>query len=106
MTAPELLDLAARHGITARLDGDAVKLRPADRVTPELLETLRQHKAEIREHLRRQPSGVGPWEPPGAVHPPRQCVRCAGGLQPSDPDGGPCGSCTHYFSLIEPRRPQ
>jgi hypothetical protein len=51
-------------------------------------------------------SGVGPWRPPGAVRAPRQCVRCHGGLQPSDADGGPCSTCRYYLSAIEPRRPR
>lgn len=105
MTAAELLEAVRARGAIAYLCGDDVYLEPADALTPELLATLRQHKAEIRAYLRRQEnSGVGPWQPPGRVAPPRQCVRCGGGLQMGDPDNGVCSTCRYYFSTIEPRR--
>lgn len=54
---------------------------------------------------RGAPAAVGPWQPPGAVTAPRQCIRCLGGLTAGDPDGGPCGAC-RYFEAIAPARPQ
>jgi hypothetical protein len=65
--------------------------------------------ARIRETARAEgerTGAVGQWQPPGAVAPPRQCVRCRGGLTAGEPDGGTCSTCRYYFSTIEPRRPQ
>ena len=67
--------------------------------TNPVVERTRQASTE------RQRTGPGPWAPPGAVAPPRQCIRCLGGLTAGEPDGGPCGSCRH-FEAIAPARPQ
>jgi hypothetical protein len=104
VSAAELLALAATQGVTARLVGDTVKLRPADHVTPELLVSLRAHRDEIREHLRRQPApgytaaayqrreaaAIGTARPPERH---RRCPSCDAGLQPNDDDRAPCFTC-------------
>lgn len=57
MSAADLLARAAALGVEVYLPdpaGDRVTARPADRLPAELLDELRRHKAEIREHLRRQ----------------------------------------------------
>jgi hypothetical protein len=109
MTAAAILTECARRGIHLRADGDLIRYRPRDAVDtdPDLLGAMRERKAELLAHLRRSVDvRVGPWQPPGRVAPPRQCVSCEGGLQPDDPDNAVCSTCVHYFSIIEPRRLQ
>lgn len=48
-----LADLALL-GMTARVDGDALRVGPRSKLTPELAARIRQHKAEVIEALRRQ----------------------------------------------------
>jgi hypothetical protein len=45
-------DLYAVHGLHLEADGDEIRYRPASRMTPELLEGIRLHKAELLEILR------------------------------------------------------
>lgn len=92
MSVAELLELVRVRGVEAFVRGDRLVLRPASKLSPEILETLRMHKAELLTHLRRSSaSRVGPWQPPGAVT--RTCPSCGGGLQPHDVDNEPCFTC-------------
>ena len=96
MTAADLLEEVRLLGADVYAEGDRLVLRPASRLSPEFVETLRAHKPELLAALRaeQQPAGgrIGPWQPPGAMS--RQCPSCGGGLQPSDQDGERCFTCS------------
>ena len=47
MSAPALLERLHSLGVSVRVDGDALRVKPASRVSPDLMEALRQHKAEV-----------------------------------------------------------
>lgn len=47
MNVPELLDVLAQSGITLEALGDRLRYSPASRVSPELLDGLKAHKAEL-----------------------------------------------------------
>lgn len=107
MTAAEILRECSRRGIRLRAANGMLRFRPVSAVDAELRAAMLERKAELLAHLQRvEDAGVGPWEPPGGVCAPRQCVRCKGGLPMGEPDGGPCSTCRHYFAAIEPRRVQ
>ncbi len=95
MSGLELLEQVRSQGVEVYSLGDRFRLRPAYRLTPELIETLRAHKAEVLEALRaEQQAGlerVEPWQPPGGTT--DRCPSCGGGLQPNDADGAPCFTC-------------
>ena len=91
MTTTAILAEAERRGIKLRTDGTLIYFRPEQAANPELLEAMRERKAELIAYLRRHESdGVGPWQPPGN---PRRCPACGGGLQPDDPDNELCFTC-------------
>lgn len=94
MNAAELLELVRLRGVVAWAEGDRLVLRPASRLSPELIETLRSHKPELLAALRaeQQPAAerVGPWQPPGTD---RRCLSCGAGLQPGDTDDGVSFTC-------------
>lgn len=48
-----LADLAIR-GISLRLKGERLRVRPKSKLTPELTQRIRQHKAELIQALRHQ----------------------------------------------------
>jgi len=47
MTATEILSELARRGVHLEVAGDKLRWRPKEAVTPDLVETLKQRKAEI-----------------------------------------------------------
>lgn len=53
MTAIELYDLATKQGLRLEARGDKLAVIPRDRVSPDLAETLRQHKTELLDWLSR-----------------------------------------------------
>jgi len=110
MTVAAIITECHRRGIHLRAEGDLIRYRPRDAVEadPDLLDAMRERRAELLSYLRRaEDARVGPWQPPGAVAPPRQCVACSSGLQPSDEDGGPCGTCRWSARFLpRPARPQ
>ena len=87
MTVAQVIDVARAAGVRIEPNGDRLKLRAPEKPPDEILELLRENKPAILEHLRR---GIGPARPP---EPNRCCPSCSGGLQPDDPDGGPCFTC-------------
>ncbi|HWL93844.1 MAG TPA: hypothetical protein VNT79_09940 [Phycisphaerae bacterium] len=58
MTGPALATIAEarRIGLDLRADGDAIRFRPADRMTPDLAARLKAHKPAILAAL----AGTGP----------------------------------------------
>jgi hypothetical protein len=66
MTAAALVAALRAYGVELMPAGNRLRFRPASKVPPELLETLRQRKAEVLELLGSQPDGAGmsyahPW---------------------------------------------
>lgn len=55
MTARDLLAEVHRCGAVAYRIGDRLRIRPADAVTPELVDRLRQHKAELLPLVPERP---------------------------------------------------
>ncbi|MDP8952105.1 MAG: hypothetical protein M3N18_07700 [Actinomycetota bacterium] len=53
MVLPELLREIENRGVTLEPAGDRLRFRPKRNLTPELVEGLRQHKAEILERLEK-----------------------------------------------------
>jgi hypothetical protein len=47
MTAVEILATLARRGVRVEVAGDRLRLRPADRVPPELVDVVRDRKPEL-----------------------------------------------------------
>lgn len=56
MSALELLEALHDLGITARVEGDNLKLYPARLLDSDLLEDVRTHKAELLELLGSAPT--------------------------------------------------
>jgi hypothetical protein len=85
MTAPETaweaLDLLRAAGLTVTAEGDAVRLKPSHRVTPELVAVARQHKRTLLKALAPVPSS---WETDRSdLTAPGTCLDC-GGPAPRD----------------------
>jgi hypothetical protein len=51
MTAADLLERLNEKGVVARADGPTLRLRPADRLTPEEISELRAHKPALLQLL-------------------------------------------------------
>ena len=66
MVLQELLHEVEVRGVDLSIVGDRLRYRPASRLTPELVEGLRQHKAKILERLEGDVSSatVAGDEPP------------------------------------------
>lgn len=94
MSPTELLERVRLSGVEVWAVGNRLRLRPASRLTPELIKHLRVRKpevlAEIISREDHEAGTVGPWTLPGVT---RHCPRCGGGLQPDDLDEEPCFSC-------------
>ncbi len=68
-TTTELLDRLKQAGVTVEAVGDTLSCGPRSRLTPELAEAVKAHKADILARLRPPPS-VHPrfddvWDGPG-----------------------------------------
>ena len=106
MSGRELLKEVRARGVDVYTIGeDRIRLRPADRLTPELIETLRVQKHELLEALRaeqrRELQGVGPWSVESLT---RRCLSCGGGLQPiGDITEELCGTCRWTMKHLEPK---
>ncbi len=94
MSPTELLEQVRLSGVEIWAVDDRLLLKPASRLTPELVDCLRSHKpellVEIRSREREQAGDVGPWALRGVT---RHCFSCGGGLQPDDLDDEACFSC-------------
>lgn len=117
--AGELLVELFRRGVTVKADGDTLRFSPRSRVTPEMVEQLRQHKAAILKTLSRVLVPAGPAKPSngptvGTVYEtlpaPRESAGSvdAGWLDGGDelPDLEPCprcGSLEQWESAVWPR---
>lgn len=106
MTARELLDALARQGVTVEAHGDRLRYSPREAVTPDLLERLREHKAELLALLRppgRRLIGCGfpprpRTTPPPAILATARLVCPVCGVQPVLPElrgmtAGRCWDC-------------
>lgn len=54
MGAPDLIFELRRKGYSIRADGSYLDISPADNLPPELVQTIRQSKAEILTELQRE----------------------------------------------------
>jgi len=54
MDATEVLNRLTELGITARTSGEKLLLEPGSKVPADLMAEVREHKADIVSHLRRQ----------------------------------------------------
>ena len=71
MMISELLDELARRGILLVANGDRLRFHPRDAMTPELLEQLKSHKAEVLAVMDDPwPTEDEPW--------PEPCPKCFG----------------------------
>ena len=108
MTAAALLEQVRLLGVDVHVVGDRLRLRPASRLSSELLESLRSHKpavlAALRAERHHEDNRVGAWQPPGAIT--RRCPSCGSGLQPDDADGAMCSTCRSGIEHLVPRRVQ
>lgn len=57
MTAQMILENAARLGVTIEREGDDLRLKPSENITPELRATVKAHKGELVAYLN--PSAPG-----------------------------------------------
>lgn len=56
MTAATLVATLRARGVTLSPDGDKLRVRPAERLTPAELDTLRAHKVEVLRLLSALPT--------------------------------------------------
>ena len=87
-------------GVRVKPNGDKLRLRAPHKPPDELLDLLRQHKAEILEHLH---CGIGVARPPERH---RLCLRCGSGLQPDDAGRSLCFTCRWSREHLWPQGPQ
>lgn len=93
MNAAELLELAAVHGLQITPNGDRLKLKAPAPPPPELVDLIRQHRAELLDYLHHHAAPVpseasnspdAPTEPAALDHLShlhRRCYRALIGLQ-------------------------
>lgn len=60
MTPEALCQEAARRRLRLRRDGDALVISPKDRLTPDFVDQLRQHKVELLAWLEARAAGLTP----------------------------------------------
>ena len=70
MGAVELLEQLKTCGVSVRVDGDELVLRPASKVPSDLLVQVKEHKPKILAHLRRDLQPVGDGQAPPLDQPP------------------------------------
>ena len=106
--AVEILAELQRRGVSVRAEGDALKLRPAEKLDTALLERVREAKPEILAALHKRPAtcaascyavGPGRWihhqwdgcttipKPKAATMSRADCAHCGG------TGGCPCPAC-------------
>lgn len=64
MTAQAILGEMSQRGITARVDGETLLLKPREALDDDLLARIKEHKPEILVALRNPPAAI-PAMPPG-----------------------------------------
>lgn len=84
MLAVQLLEDLRRRGVTLIADGDRLRFRPREAVSPELRTLLAEHKAELLTFLKENP--VSPSTPIPAL---RQALREWYALTAKGADGDP-----------------
>jgi hypothetical protein len=88
MTATAILAELHARGARAIPEGSVLHLEPADRLTPDLIERARRHKAEI---LRLLDAGL-PIRPPAYPNARGDCIDCLAPL-PGKVEIGLCSLC-------------
>ena len=119
MTATEIVSELSRLGVRLEVAGGKLRWRPREAVGAEMLEALREHKAEILEALRglNVLARVRGWDEiveAGAVdvcwhcHGERtsRCISCAVPAPKVRWDKGPCAACKGTGFLAWPERVQ
>ena len=113
MTPAAILDRLAELGITARVEADALLLRPFSTVPPDLLAAAWAHKAGLPALLQPPPSSPSPavpscpargtWEPPPDRRPPASWLP-----ENCDPNatGDRCACChtSAWWPFLRPDR--
>lgn len=64
--AADLVRALRSRGVTLVPEGDRLRCKPADRLTPGDLDSLRTHKAAVLALLRQEPAAPKPEQPAGA----------------------------------------
>ena len=94
-----VLDELKAIGVEVIPQGDNLAIRPASKVSPELKERLRQHKAEVLAVLKAHPRCPGPDKCAGCysvgildgrerfIHPPRASAEWQSWLKRWEPKG-------------------
>ena len=72
MTATEILGELTCRGVSLEVVGDRLLFRPQEAVPAELVEALREHKAEILAALPTEQQATGYSQCPG----PEKCAGC------------------------------
>ena len=119
MTATEIVSELSRLGVRLKVAGDKLRWKPREAVGAEMLEALREHKAEILEALRgvsvlARVRGRDEIVEAGAVdvcwhcHGERtcRCISCAVPAPKVRWDKGPCAACKGTGFLAWPERVQ
>jgi hypothetical protein len=76
--AEALIETLRARGVALRPDGDRLRVRPAEALTPAELEALRQHKAAVLDALRAAPvPAEAPALGPHQTIPFTACSVCA-----------------------------
>ena len=95
MNATELLADLAEVGVEVVAQGNGLRYRPQDRVTPEMLERLKTHKGELLAILG----------PSGGFSPPCRADMLASGSSDVPGSSAVAGSAAEWDDCIEPPEP-
>ena len=81
MTATEIIQDLRRRGVQLEAVGDRLRFRPREAVTSDLVEALKQHKAEIISTLTAPavPARVRGWDETVETGTAEVCWHCGGG---------------------------
>lgn len=85
MTVDDVFATLREAGIELTAEGDRIKYRPRDRMTPALAAVLQAHRAEVLSRITRNND------------PPIACNACGAGLKPTVAAYG-LGRCTLHMS--------